>query len=349
MKQSSPSKMPPPPKVDDSVNSDDDDGDEDLRGIKELDDEDIDELGKLSASGATLTKEQKLTQRMQRKAESARVARLRKKEYVTGLEDQIKELTEALKKAQQANGAKSEGGTAAAASSTPSKDLSEEGMRQLSHMDALLRQPNLDRLEVNATVERFVANKRAQQTSVNEFLDCIEDILSPAAPLQVAFNESGADESFVNSAAAAASAEAGASSGNGGSAGNGEEQTATAKRERDEGADGDEGAGEKRQRRESVGSQLMSTLQKELGLNSSQVDGLSAQKEAIRKDREIVADCMRQIKSLRARVAAHIQSSQRTTDELRRILEPAQVARFLLWVERNQRSMHKLNSIVATE
>ena len=86
-------------------------------------------------------------------------------------------------------------------------------MRQLSHMDALLRQPNLDRLEVNATVERFVANKRAQQTSVNEFLDCIEDILSPAAPLQVAFKESGADESFVNSAAAAASAEAGASSG----------------------------------------------------------------------------------------------------------------------------------------
>ena len=31
-------------------------------------------------------------QRMQRKAESARVARLRKKDYVTGLEEQIKEL-----------------------------------------------------------------------------------------------------------------------------------------------------------------------------------------------------------------------------------------------------------------
>ena len=74
------SKMPPPPKMDDAVNSDDDgDGDEELRGIKELDDEDIDELGKLSASGATLTKEQKLTQRMQRKAESARVARLRRR------------------------------------------------------------------------------------------------------------------------------------------------------------------------------------------------------------------------------------------------------------------------------
>ena len=32
---------------------------------------------------------------------------------------------------------------------------------------------------------RYVANKRAQQRTVNEFLDSIEDILSPAAPLQV--------------------------------------------------------------------------------------------------------------------------------------------------------------------
>ena len=55
-------------------------------------------------------------------------------------------------------------------------------------MDDLLRQPNLDRLEVNATVESYVANKRAQQQTVNEYLDSIEDILSPAAPLQVAFN-----------------------------------------------------------------------------------------------------------------------------------------------------------------
>lgn len=250
-------------------------------------------------------------------------------------------------------------------------------MRQLSHMDALLREPALDGLEVNATVERFVANKRAQQTSVNEFLDCIEDILSPAAPLQVAFNEQNADEFFVNESAAAA-AQTASSSGEGDGAAqssaaaakpaadgdaaaaggaNGADGEGGSKRARADGEGAAEGVGEgagggddpKRQRRESVGSQLMSTLQRELGLNTSQVDGLSAQKEAIRKDREIVADCMRQIKSLRARVAAHIHSSQRTTDELRRILEPAQVARFLLWVERNQRSMHKLNSIVATE
>jgi len=105
----------------------------------------------------------------------------------------------------------------------------------------------------------------------------------------------------------------------------------------------------KRQRRESVGSQLMGTLAVELGLNASQVDSLSAQKSFIRSDRELVSECMRLIKQLRGRVSEHIKSSQRITDHLRRILEPSQVAQFLLWVERNQRSMNLLNQIVATD
>jgi len=118
---------------------------------------------------------------------------------------------------------------------------------------------------------------------------------------------------------------------------------------RDRCGDGDEEPEAKRQRRESVGAQLMSTLACELGLHTTQVDGLSRQKDAIRADREMVSDCMRQIRLLRARVAEHIQSSQRVTEELRRILEPTQVARFLLWVERNRRSMNLLNSIVAAD
>ena len=60
----------------------------DLGEFDDLDEDDIDDIGKMG--GPPMSKEQKLTQRMQRKAESARVARLRKKEYVTGLEDQIK-------------------------------------------------------------------------------------------------------------------------------------------------------------------------------------------------------------------------------------------------------------------
>eukprot|EP00322_Chrysochromulina_rotalis_P015501 CAMPEP_0115877844 /NCGR_PEP_ID=MMETSP0287-20121206/26444_1 /TAXON_ID=412157 /ORGANISM="Chrysochromulina rotalis, Strain UIO044" /LENGTH=225 /DNA_ID=CAMNT_0003333395 /DNA_START=34 /DNA_END=708 /DNA_ORIENTATION=+ len=86
-----------------SVGDPDDDSDDDEAGlgaISKMDDADIDDIGKMSVP---LSKEQKLTQRMQRKAESARVARLRKKEYVGGLEEQIKDLTAALAAAREAN------------------------------------------------------------------------------------------------------------------------------------------------------------------------------------------------------------------------------------------------------
>ena len=48
-----------------------------------------------------------------------------------------------------------------------------------------IAQHNANGLEVNATVEQYVANKRAQREAINDFLDSIEDLLSPAAPLQV--------------------------------------------------------------------------------------------------------------------------------------------------------------------
>ena len=51
-------------------------------------DEDDGEEDDLRGGNPNLSKEQKLTQRMQRKAESARIARLRKKEYVNGLEQE---------------------------------------------------------------------------------------------------------------------------------------------------------------------------------------------------------------------------------------------------------------------
>ena len=77
------------------------DCDDDLKAINEIDDDDIDGLGKLGPGGGPLSKEQKLTQRMQRKAESARVARLRKKEYVSGLEAEIAKLKAELVQARQ--------------------------------------------------------------------------------------------------------------------------------------------------------------------------------------------------------------------------------------------------------
>ena len=127
---------------------DDDCDDDEFGAIKEMGDDAIEDIAKMTSSGTPLSKEQKLTQRMQRKAESARVARLRKKEYVTGLEDQIKDLTTALAAAREKNKQQQQQqqGAAKPAAATPGSvervepRLREEGQRQLSHMDALLKQ-----------------------------------------------------------------------------------------------------------------------------------------------------------------------------------------------------------------
>jgi hypothetical protein len=124
-------------------------------------DDGIDELESdiVSRGGVPLSKEQKLTQRMQRKAESARVARLRKKEYVSGLEAEVSQLRAELA------ALRARGVPQAAASADP-PTLKEEGQRHRASMEALLRQSALDAPEVNATevtVEKYVANKRAQQ------------------------------------------------------------------------------------------------------------------------------------------------------------------------------------------
>ena len=66
-------------------------------------------------------------------------------------------------------------------------------VQALAQLDGLLKRPNAaaNAPEVNATVEKYVSNKRAQEGTINEYLDCIEDILCPAAPLQVAFSSGG--------------------------------------------------------------------------------------------------------------------------------------------------------------
>ena len=105
----------------------------------------------------------------------------------------------------------------------------------------------------------------------------------------------------------------------------------------------------KRQRRDSVGAQLLDTLSLELGLTSMQVDALSGQKGLIHSDREIKGKCLQLIRELRARVAEQISTSQSITDGLRRILTPVQVAKFLMWVEKNQRSMDLLNTMLYSD
>jgi hypothetical protein len=62
------------------------------------------------------------------------------------------------------------------------------------------------------------------------------------------------------------------------------------------------------------------------------------------QDREILSEAEGMVRELRARVAEHISSSQGITDGLRKVLTPQQIAKFLTWVEKNQKSMDMLNS-----
>ena len=95
---------------------------------------------------------------------------------------------------------------------------------------------------------------------------------------------------------------------------------------------------------QSVGSQLLETLSMELELTKAQVDSLSNQKQTIRSDRETVSQCLQLVEQLRKKITAHMESAQSITDQLRRILTPVQVAKFLMWVEKNKRSMDLLNT-----
>mmetsp|Transcript_76507 Transcript_76507/g.127515 ORF Transcript_76507/g.127515 Transcript_76507/m.127515 type:complete len:466 (+) Transcript_76507:67-1464(+) len=355
-----------------------------LGDLEDLDDDDIAGLNSLNQSSGPLSKEQKLTQRMQRKAESARVARLRKKEYVSGLEQEVAKLRAELVAARE-EGQRAAASAAAPPSAEPTPpSLREEGQRQLSQMDELLRRPTRELEsfvpEVNATVEKYVANKRAQQETINEYLDCIEDILSPGTPMQVAFSSGGLEGMgplVADGAPASSSMLSAASpkstgplalaltSGLQAAVKTTEPATVPPPAVKQEPADCSNGAAAavaacgpsaasdepvlKRQRRDSVGSQLLETLSTELGLTSAQVDALSGQKGFIHSDREMKGKCMQLMKELRTRISEHIGTSQAITDCLRRILTPVQVAKFLMWVEKNQRSMDLLNAMLHTD
>lgn len=265
-----------------------DDDDEDLDGIKDLDDSDIEDITKMSVP---LSKEQKLTQRMQRKAESARVARLRKKEYVNGLEDQIKNLTTALTAAREA--AKQAGGAqqpaVPKASARESKDSS-------------------GKLEVNGTVEQIVSNKRKEHNTLNEHLDCIEDILSPTAPLQVAWSKPKDVKEDVDA-------------------------DQDAKRQRRE------NISEKLTRE--LTSELSLTPQQVAALNALQTSN------AKQTGKEVVTECIRLLGQLRSKIKEHTAASKDTVTKIRHILEQEQMPKYLEWVERHQKSINTFNNMIA--
>ena len=58
-----------------------------------------------------------------------------------------------------------------------------------------------------------------------------------------------------------------------------------------------------------------------------------------------MGQCLQLVEQLRKKITAHMESAQSITDQLRRILTPVQVAKFLMWVEKNKASMDLLNSL----
>ena len=265
----------------------------DFDEIGDLGDSDIEDISKM---GVPQTKEQKLMQRMQRKAESARVARLRKKDYVTGLEEQIKELRAQLQAQEQR-------GAAAGAHQEAKVKPDLEGGSGLAH------------LEVHGTVEQYVSTKRKQQETLEEYLECIEDILCPVAPLTVAFTPHEGAVEGEEPAKRRKLAEAAALS------------TDTP-----------------------VSALRMRDLTTELGFTPEQVDGLvKLQEEYVRPDKERVADCMNVLRQLRSKMREHMEASQHMTDMMRRILEPSQVPKYLEWIERHHRSLGIYNALMEDE
>ena len=100
---------------------------------------------------------------------------------------------------------------------------------------------------------------------------------------------------------------------------------------------------------QSVGSQLLETLSMDLEMTKEQVEKLANQKQVIRSDRETVSQCLQLVEQLRQKISAHMSAAQSITNQLRQILTPVQVAKFLMWVEKNKRSMDLLNTIGGSE
>ena len=123
-----------------------------LDSIEDLGDDDIADISKFHSG--PMTKEQKLTQRMQRKAESARIARLRKK-YVGGLEEQVSKLqAEVARLREMQRAAPAAPAASLVGASPPSRRARSSSRRWTLTQAPRLGQPGA---RVNASVEKYVA------------------------------------------------------------------------------------------------------------------------------------------------------------------------------------------------
>ncbi len=163
--------------------------------------------------------------------------------------------------------------------------------------------------EIKALIERYVVNSRKRQQTVMYYLDRMTDLLVPESAVKVALWGLSQSDAYYE---IAGSANAGVNS-PAPNTPNSQAQPATGTA--------------------NIFSSLMAT---DVGLNSAQLSKLVAE---FRAPVSALMDGLRatssHISTMREYVKTHMAARNRHVDELRHILNPVQIANYLLWLEKN--------------
>ena len=95
----------------------------------------------------------------------------------------------------------------------------------------------------------------------------------------------------------------------------------------------------------SPANQMIADLGREIGLTQEQLAQLGGHRAAIRQDRETLQRCLAALREAREQVHQHISHSASVMEQFRRILNPVQVARFFVWVEKHQDDVRDLSCL----
>jgi hypothetical protein len=89
-------------------------------------------------------------------------------------------------------------------------------------------------------------------------------------------------------------------------------------------------------------SQLMSG---EVGLNSVQLESILSKRSAIHEERKHLLQCEAMIRQVRLAVNSHLKSLHSHIDDIQRVMNPQQLAKFYLWVESNEWCLKMLDHV----
>lgn len=244
-----------------------------------------------------------VAERLQRKAELAKEARLRKKQYEVDLRARCSNLEAELEDLKRQR-------------PTPFDSSEQQKQRHLQQIKSKLT-PYPEPPLVNQAIELYVNSQHAQRAALNEIYDRIGDTLSQSLHLHVALACAAQIRSGQQPIdAAPTSAPCNGSTG-GSTAGSIVGST----------------VGEPR---------LLQILKEELQMTDSQLIGLANYRQEIESDRRNLLECESMLTTLRHQTSEHINSHAAVMQGVRNILSPVQTAKFLVWLEQNQAGMELL-------